>query len=1272
MRRPLRQCADFAKWTFVIALVAFTLLLLAGRFVVNQLSFYQESIETRLSQAFGIPISTGRVSGDWQGVLPLINIEAVSVGGEQPFLTMARMDLEPDYLRSFLYRTLVVRQMEIQDMVLSIREDAQGRWALGALSGTGRLDAESRRRMLDALTESQRIVLRDTRIELVAFSGNRTQLFLDEMTAVSDEDFHRFVADAWINSDQNRVRLTAELGNDYEDGSGRSGAAYLKVEGTDMELLLADVLGQQGMSDESPTDQESNFDADIWIDIFSDWALGYSGKLSLNAFRTDLGRINYQATMAGTASYGGEVRVDFIEPLIEIDGRELPVFDFSVTQQRGAQSNLLSFATNEFALGEFYSQLVERDFLDGRLAEVLEQLNPRGTVKNLSVDLDMRNPAETLRVRGNLESVDLDAFVRAPSVSNLSGYFEAGLKQGYVQIDAENISPFYEGVYDEPFYHQQMTGVVAWEVDTEHGAVEVFSDNLRILGPEGDISGAFRVEAPLQRRAFPTDLTIEIGLANSSTGHRLTLVPKTVPENVRNWIEQSIRMGAVPEASFVYRGQLGRPAGQQTVQLNLALRQGELEFAPGWPILDQVNANLLVNNRDVGVTTSTAYLGDIDVSGAVVRVYSDTSARLAINSAFRGDANQVLDLIRATPVRNRIGSGLDEFDLGGPLLGSVNLDFPLQASFPADELRADISVDMSGNDLGLGQVGMQVTGLQGTIEYDDAGLHADSIVGSLWGRPVELDISTEEEIRVGLVTDIAVSDLASWLQTGLLETLTGVAPVQGDIAIGRAANGQRVNYRFYSSLEGISSTLPEPFQKDANDSLQLELTSTYVADGSELRLQLEELLEFSLSRNADGDVLQASLGVNSPAPTGQPGLLSGRVSLENPQVEDWTELLSSSTGGGTAMLDLQPNIELSAQDVSMGGRSFGSMHALLDRQGDIWEIDFASLWGQGVYRVQASSVNDTAVPQLHFRSLDLLAWREQTGPSENTDPRDVPRLDLVIDDLTYGDRDFGSWSFQVSPTEEGVELLQIAATRDDIRVVGQERATHFLWRYDGESHFTQMDLSLEFGDASQLFELLGQPSPITSDNGSLYSSFAWPGAPVEMFSQPLSGVMGIRLEDGVFDAEVEGVGSALMRVIGLFNISSWARRLQFDFSDVTSRGTSYDRVRGDFVLDEGVLTTLTPVDARLTSGRMRFDGQVDLNEDTVDAQLVATLPLRENMTWVTGLVAGLPAAAGVWLIGKLFEEEVDNLTSVSYRITGDLEDPDVRTERVLESTIGGG
>jgi uncharacterized protein YhdP len=57
------------------------------------------------------------------------------------------------------------------------------------------------------------------------------------------------------------------------------------------------------------------------------------------------------------------------------------------------------------------------------------------------------------------------------------------------------------------------------------------------------------------------------------------------------------------------------------------------------------------------------------------------------------------------------------------------------------------------------------------------------------------------------------------------------------------------------------------------------------------------------------------------------------------------------------------------------------------------------------------------------------------------------------------------------------------------------------------------------------------------------------------------------------------------------------------------------------------------------------------------------------MTWVTALVGGLPAAAGVWLASMIFDDELDSLSSVSYQVTGPVDDPEVKAERVFDSTI---
>ena len=72
--------------------------------------------------------------------------------------------------------------------------------------------------------------------------------------------------------------------------------------------------------------------------------------------------------------------------------------------------------------------------------------------------------------------------------------------------------------------------------------------------------------------------------------------------------------------------------------------------------------------------------------------------------------------------------------------------------------------------------------------------------------------------------------------------------------------------------------------------------------------------------------------------------------------------------------------------------------------------------------------------------------------------------------------------------------------------------------------------------------------------------------------------------------------------------------------------------------------------------------------ETVDGELVVTLPLVENIPWVAALAGGLPIAAGTYLVSKVFEDQVNRLSSGVYSVRGDLESPEVLFERVFDAS----
>ena len=114
---------------------------------------------------------------------------------------------------------------------------------------------------------------------------------------------------------------------------------------------------------------------------------------------------------------------------------------------------------------------------------------------------------------------------------------------------------------------------------------------------------------------------------------------------------------------------------------------------------------------------------------------------------------------------------------------------------------------------------------------------------------------------------------------------------------------------------------------------------------------------------------------------------------------------------------------------------------------------------------------------------------------------------------------------------------------------------------------------------------------------------------------------------------------------------------------------SYNRLDGSLSFDQSVLTLEEPLKIKMPSGRMSMAGDFDFHFETVDAQLVATLPVATNLPWLVGLTGGLPAALGFYATSKLVEKQVDRLSSISYEITGPWDDVEVSVDKIFADEL---
>ena len=208
-----------------------------------------------------------------------------------------------------------------------------------------------------------------------------------------------------------------------------------------------------------------------------------------------------------------------------------------------------------------------------------------------------------------------------------------------------------------------------------------------------------------------------------------------------------------------------------------------------------------------------------------------------------------------------------------------------------------------------------------------------------------------------------------------------------------------------------------------------------------------------------------------------------------------------------------------------------------------------------------------------------------------------------------------------------------------------------------------MSLSAELNDIAQSLSLVGVAPIVATRSGSIAAEWQWPGRPNDFQLVEVTGHMDLEMRTGSFtSANAEASGA--LRLLSLMNLSGLFRRA--NVTQLFDAGVTFDRAQGRFDFNEGMLN-IPGFSVEGSGGYFNFSSDINLRDETVNGELVVTLPLVENIPWVAALAGGLPVAAGTYLVSKVFEDQVNQLSSGVYSVTGSLNEPEVVFERVFDA-----
>ncbi len=668
------------------------------------------------------------------------------------------------------------------------------------------------------------------------------------------------------------------------------------------------------------------------------------------------------------------------------------------------------------------------------------------------------------------------------------------------------------------------------------------------------------------------------------------------------------------------------------------LEKGEGRFEVRGNEISIIGGSGIIHNQSV--RSAVAVIDDFSVPDPIMKFDGEIGVPFQAAIDFFGE-NGIVNPGRMDAVTGGTGNGMVEVSLLVPLRRGKQ--FSLDGKIHVQDVAIDTLYKL------------QVSNINGQIEFDRAGVTRGKLVGSAAGG----------EIKTGFVGTGGPKNTV----------ISGVAEGRADIQAFKPMIGNSVvdhldgkfnwksSYEFtvdekkidiFSSLAGLESRLPAPLQKLSEAELPLNaVISTTGKTKRRVEIQLDSLAtalltsSFSNARwSLDSGIVKVGgvLVENKVAD----GLVLA-ITTPNLNLNKWSQIISDNQTDTNldftnALQEISVNTEV--MDIARGRKLF-DISVMAEKSEHFWEISVASddLIGKVQYR-NAEFIDVGEAPSIvaDFSKCHIPA--AETEPmSQSVKPQSLPQMDLKCADTRYGQYLLGKGIVKGVPDSDRWRISSEFSTSSYKLVAKGE------WLYSGETH---LDFGFNSTDFGKSMDELGYVDRMTSGNGRIDGQLLWKDALTNWRSQITSGKIEIDLHSGSIKSETASAGGKL---IGALNYETLFKRFSNDIGDVLSGdGIIFDDIAGSADIENGVIE-IAGISIAGPSAEIGLTGTTNWNKKEHDLTIGVEPKVGKSLTTV-GVLLGANVFGAVTYLGRKFLESQDvALYSMQYDITGSWDEP---------------
>ncbi len=867
--------------------------------------------------------------------------------------------------------------------------------------------------------------------------------------------------------------------------------------------------------------------------------------------------------------------------------------------------------------------------MDPALRTRLQSLQPQGRFDDLRFRWSGAQPAlDNFSVAARFTGLGVAAAGEQPGLANFNGHIEGDARSGMFEIDSKQMTMDLPALFREPVIAFDALHARGRWKKTERGRLLMLDE---ATFSNHDAAGSARGQYELiagQRGVI--DLNLSLSRAEGSAVYRY--LPKHVGDQTVNWVKESVVSGQSADVKLILKGDLSKfpfEQGNGVFRVEALVKNGIIDYVPGWPRIEGIEARLLFLGRMMEVTSNQAQIYGVNLSQVKV-VIPD----LLHHDEFRFAQN--------SPVGAHLRGITDTLEGSGPMRLALALQVPLRHSHDTT-----VAGRLSFLDDSLRMTNLpQLDQVRGDISFTENGLVAKNISAQFLGGPLRVDAVTQND-RVQITTQgrVTAAGMAPWLGKAWASELSGQTGWRGQIDLEPAGTRIRVE----SDLLGLGSRLPAPLAKGATQPLALWVSSQPQGGGRQNEIRLGKTVSAVWRTATEGrfDRGEIRFGGLAVMP-GEPGLrLAG--SGQGLAFTNWMALLPEGKEADSLPLSA---IDLRFDAFDLMGRRYQNIHLQGSRRNGLFrtQVSGHALNGQLTYRPAGAQ---PARVSAQFKQLTIPeavpTSATEAAPGMNMKATDFPTLDVTVEDFRLQNRELGRLEVVAHGAAEGlvIDSLQLVHPDSVFRMSG-------LWRDSGPGE-TRADLHLKVLDAGKFLTRFGNADTLLRGSAEIAGNATWEGSPADFSFSSLAGQLDFTAKSGQFLKVHPGAG----KLLGVLSLQSLPRRLNFDFRDIFNQGYAFDDIHATLRIARGVVYS-DDFKMRGPSAKVNMSGLADLNQETVQLRVKVIPKLSEGVAVAGALLGGPLAGVGALAAQKLLRDPFEQAISKEYMVVGPWQEPDVK------------